>query len=336
MFAPRIGQREAASRRRAASRATPRAASWTGLCCGRNRKSSKVFPTNKGSISAIRLLCAQGPRPCRLRRRAGGARRAARASTSPRGPGAAARRARGGAPPTRRRAGATRPTPGGRARCGSAPRRRARARPRAPRCAARRRAGPASGTAITSWSMTACGWPSDPAQVLPLLAAAARGDRLERLPVGAHQHVDAARQARAVERRHQRDREQRTRALERAARAARPGSAPRSCAGRRLPAAPAPGHGSACGAKGGTKAWNTTDAPATSRRQRPPRRASVWSNSSGVGSPDGTDGVRTQATFFAKRTSSSSGSGQWRKRSFQGGEATIRSPLSQVRRNAGP
>ena len=49
----------------------------------------------------------------------------------------------------------------------------------------------------------------------------------------------------------------------------------------------------------------------------------------------GTSGVSTQATFRAKRTSSSSGSGQCRKRSFQGGDATMRSPLSQVSRNAG-
>src|SRR6185295_3936666 len=102
------------------------------------------------------------------------------------------------------------------------------------------------------------------------------------------------------------------------------------------PAAPAPGHGSTAGAYGGTKPWNTTAAPASSRRQRPPIRWSACSNSSGGGSPDGTVGVSTQATFFAKRTSSSSGSGQWRKRSFQGGDATMRSPLSHVRRNAGP
>ena len=50
----------------------------------------------------------------------------------------------------------------------------------------------------------------------------------------------------------------------------------------------------------------------------------------------GLAGVRTQATFFAKRTSSRSGSGQWRKRSFHGGDAISRSPLSQVSRNAGP
>ncbi len=104
----------------------------------------------------------------------------------------------------------------------------------------------------------------------------------------------------------------------------------------RSPAALAPGHGETAGENGGTKPRNS-EAPGRSwRRQRPPIRASARSSSPGAGRPLGTAGVSTHATFFAKRTSSSSGSGQWRKRSFQGGEATIRSPLSQVSRNAGP
>ena len=84
------------------------------------------------------------------------------------------------------------------------------------------------------------------------------------------------------------------------------------------PAAPAPGQLETSGEQGGTKARKTTARPASRRRHRPPSRPIDRSKSSGAGRSVGIAGVSTQATFFAKRTSSRSGSGQCRKRSFQG------------------
>ena len=149
------------------ARSTPRRV-LTGVCWGRNRKSSKVRPTNSDSSSGIRSLgwhAARARGSSRETRLQGGgsvaARRAARASTSPRGPGVGARRARGGALPS--------PPPGGSHssqawRAGSStgcsstsPTRQGSGSSAIMRSAATSR--PPSGIASTSWSITACGWP---------------------------------------------------------------------------------------------------------------------------------------------------------------------------------
>ena len=205
------------------------------------------------------------------------------------------------------------------------------------RPAARAPSRPPRGMASTSWSMTPCGCPFTQRRSEPLLAAAPGGDRLERSSVGAHLDVGAARQARARRAARRASPPGAGAGRAGAARKARPGRARRRSAGRRPPPPPPPARARPGARRAGRRRGRSTAGPASTRRQRPPEPPHVSPRRRrGQAGRSARAGVSTQATFRAKRTSSSSGSGQWRKRSFQGGEATMRSPLSQVRRKAGP
>ena len=350
----RARQLELAARPRAASPADTSRRELTGLCCGRNRKSSKVLPTNRGSISAMGPIVPQGRlvpglrgermprggrgRPARLdqnasvrpeilhhlerfrvaapgRPRVLRRRAVARREQHPRVPVlTAGQRAldQGTASriPVETGARAIRPRAAGPVRRAAAPRRPATAPSTATgETRSARTARPPRGIASTSWSITACGCPFTQRRS-SLSSRRRREATVSNESPSALTCTSALRGSRGPSSAASNVIPVRGRGAGRRSSSGAAGSGSTKVRRSPSPAAAAPGQGTTSGAKGGTKAWKITARPASARRQRPPSRRSVCSRSSGGGSPLGMSGVSTHATFWAKRTSSSSGSGQ--------------------------